>query len=49
MGYLFCEERIFLTLCTCTPTNRKSLFPIIPHVLLHFLFLYYNVSILKLI
>ena len=37
------RESIFLTLCTCTPINRKSLFSIMDHVLLHFLFLYYTV------
>ena len=48
MGHLFYEEGNFLTLCKCTPTNNKSLFPIICHAVLHFLFLYYNFSILKL-
>ena len=47
MGHLFYGEGIFLTLCTCTPRNSRSLFPIICHLLLHFLFLYYTVSILK--
>ena len=39
---------IFLTLCTCISTNSKSNLHI-SHVLLHFLFLCYTVSILKLI
>ena len=30
-------------MCTCTPTNSKSLFSIMCYVLLHFLFLYYTV------
>ena len=48
MGHLFYEESNFLTLCKCTLTNNKPLFPIICHALLHFLFLYYTFSILKL-
>ena len=47
-GYSFYEEGIFLTMCTCKTIN-KSLFSIICHVLLHFLFLFYTVSIMKLI
>ena len=45
----FYGEGIFLTVCTSKPTNSKSLFSIICHVLLHFLFLYYTFSVLELI
>ena len=48
-GHSFYGDGIFLTLCTCKPTNSKSLFSIICYVLVHFLFLYYTDSILKLL